>query len=147
MTHSAPRLVYMHAGKVPMCIHRRAASAGERTPGSSDYKADSITILPGKPAYTIAGRQSHASPKHRTPGPGAYAVLGNSKTIGTHPNAPGYSMPASGRPALQSHRLPGPGGKPHPPSPCIVPTMPAMLPAPLKQSSVETCSHALVCAD
>ena len=91
-------------------------AAGERTPGPSDYKADSRATLPGKPAYTIAGRQSLASSRHSTPGPGAYAVRGNSKTIGSHPNAPGYFMPASGRSALQSHRLPGPGGKPHSPT-------------------------------
>lgn len=105
-------------------------AAGERTPGPSDYRADSRPTLPGKPAYTIAGRQSHASSKHSTPGPGAYAVRGNSKTVGSHPNAPGYSMPASGRPTLQSHRLPGPGGKSHPSSSaCTMQQRLTMLPA------------------
>lgn len=105
-------------------------TAGERTPGPSDYRADSRPTLPGKPAYTIAGRQSHASFKQNTPGPGAYAVRGNSKTVGCHPNAPGYSMPASGRPTLQSHRLPGPGGRSHPlSSACTMQTGHTMLPA------------------
>lgn len=94
-----------------MELQEALLTAGERTPGPSDYKADSRPTLPGKPAYTIAGRQSHAISKHSTPGPGAYAVRGNSKTVGSHPNAPGYSMPASGRPTLPCHRLPGPGGK------------------------------------
>ena len=113
-----------------MYIQEALLTAGERTPGPSDYRADSRPTLPGKPAYTIAGRQSHASFKNSTPGPGAYAVRGNSKTVGSHPNAPGYSMPASGRPTLESHRLPGPGGKPDPlSSACILQTGLTMLPA------------------
>ena len=95
-----------------LCMQEALLPAGQCTPGPSDYRADSRPTLPGKPAFTIAGRHSHSSTKHSTPGPGAYAVRGNSKTVGCHPNAPGYSMPAGGRPTLQSHTFPGPGGKP-----------------------------------
>lgn len=84
--------------------------SGERTPGPSDYKSDSNMLLPGKPAYTIAGRQSQGMHRGSTPGPSAYAVRGNSKLLGSHPNAPGYSMPSSGRMADPSHKAPGPGG-------------------------------------
>ena len=94
-------------------LHANAPAyhVGERTPGPSDYRADSRVTSPGKPAYTIAGRQNHAGSKHSTPGPGAYAVRSNSKVLGSHPNAPGFSMPVSGRSSEQSHKLPGPGGK------------------------------------
>ena len=67
-------------------------------------------LLPGKPAYTIAGRQSQGMHRGSTPGPSAYAVRGDSKLLGSHPNAPGYSMPSSGRMANPSHKAPGPGG-------------------------------------
>ena len=67
-------------------------------------------LLPGKPAYTIAGRQSQGMHRGSTPGPSAYAVRGDSKLLGSHPNAPGYSMPSSGRMADPSHKAPGPGG-------------------------------------
>ena len=80
-------------------------------PGPSDYKSDSKSVLPGKPAYTIAGRQGSALTKHSTPGPGAYAVRGDSKLLGSHPNTPGYSIPSSSRGAGHGYKVPGPGGK------------------------------------
>ncbi len=84
---------------------------GERTPGPADYKSDSKRILPGKPAYTIAGRHSQGMHKSSTPGPGAYAVRSNSKVLGSNPNAPGYSMPSSSRGSELGQKAPGPGGR------------------------------------
>ncbi len=69
-------------------LHAQCHFAGQRTPGPADYKSDTRAVLPGKPAYTIAGRQGPTAFKHNTPGPGTYAVRNNSKLLGSHPNAP-----------------------------------------------------------
>ena len=103
--------------QLPMGLHKSSCCnvihdpPGERTPGPADYKSDSKRILPGKPAYTIAGRHSQGMHKSTTPGPGAYAVRSNSKVLGSHPNAPGYSMPSSSRGSELGHKVPGPGGR------------------------------------
>ena len=99
---------------MPVCVHKLSCQhgehAGQRTPGPADYKSDSRAVLPGNPAYTIAGRHDGGS-QHSTPGPGAYAVANNSRLVGSHPNAPGYFIPTSSRRTDNGDSMPGPGGE------------------------------------
>ena len=86
-------------------------TAGQQSPGPSDYNPDAGKLLPHKPAFSLRGKPGGPGHRQRTPGPGHYTARTESKELGPHPAPSAYTFGLKWKGDREADRRPGPNGE------------------------------------
>ena len=86
-------------------------TAGQQSPGPSDYTPDSGKLLPHKPAFSLRVKPEGPGHRQRTPGPGHYTARTESKELGPHPTPSAYTFGLKWKGDREADRRPGPNGE------------------------------------
>ena len=93
-------------------------TAGQQSPGPSDYNPDAGKLLPHKPAFSLRGKPEGPGHRQRTPGPGHYTARTESKELGPHPTSSAYTFGLRWKGDKEADRRPGPNGEGPPTERC-----------------------------